>query len=410
MEYSKLSLLGQPNNHAVDFLLLAASVYVLDKLVLRKTAPDCWHREFSLLLPVSDIQTWDSVKRDIDGCISFLTGDSWNINFVSQESSLIRFEQPLILPPTSDAVCLFSGGLDSLIGAIDWLASNEQRILCVVGHHDGEIAGPFGDQQKLLEKLILEYPGRINPILLRVGHSKETLQGRERTLRGRSLLFVALGIFVASALGENVPLIIPENGTIALNIPLTPSRRGSCSTRTAHPYYLKMLGRILTGVGLTNTISNSLETKTKGEAVMQCLNCRLLEETAHLSVSCAKRGHPIHRTHAEAKGCGRCMPCIYRRAALHTIGLDDELYGDDICQGEINLADKGEKPNDLRACMTFLRRNPTIGEISSMLMASGSLDVDRLPDYAAIVQRAMDEIRTLLRDKATPEIKRFAGV
>lgn len=410
MEYSKLASLGQANETAMDMLLLAASVYALDKLVLRNNAPDCWHRKFVLRLPVSDAGTWGSVKNDLDYCISFLTGDSWDINFIAQEASLAHLNHPVILPQTSDAVCLFSGGLDSLIGAIDWLESNNGQHLCLVGHHDGQIAGTYGDQKNLLQKLKREYPERIADILVRIGHNNESTENREPSLRGRSFLFAALGIFVASALGPNIPLFIPENGTIALNIPLTPSRRGSCSTRTAHPYYLNMLRRVVAGVGLTNTFSNPLETKTKGEVVAQSLNQQLLEETAPLSVSCAKRGHRIHWTHREAKSCGRCMPCIYRRAALHTVGLDNELYGDDICQGEVKLDTDEKKSNDFRACLAFLMQNPTTAEISSILMANGSLDVRRLPDYTAVVQRAMNEIRTLLRDKATPEIKRLAGM
>ena len=410
LQYSKLASLGQPSACATDFLLLTAAVYALDKLVLRKNAPDCWHREFSVVLPVSDVSVWNAVKRDTDRCLSFLTGDSWNFIFVPQVSAALRLDYQTILPPTGDAVCLFSGGLDSLVGAIDWLELHNGRQLFLVGHHDEEMKGPLKDQKKILEKLNPQYPDRIEHILVRVGHRDELLKDRELTLRGRSVLFVALGIFVASALGSNIPLLIPENGTIALNVPLTPSRRGSCSTRTAHPYYLSRLRSVLTGVGLTNMFSNPLEYKTKGEAVAQCLNQQLLQETARLSVSCAKRGHPIHRTHSEAKSCGRCMPCIYRRAALHTVGWDHELYGDDVCQGEAHLDDKGEKLNDLRACLAFLRHNPTIAEISSMLMASGSLDVRYLPNYAAMVQMAMNEIRTLLRDKAIPEIKRLAGV
>lgn len=102
------------------------------------------------------------------------------------------------------------------------------------------------------------------------------------------------------------------------------------------------------------------------------------------------------------------MPCIYRRAALHTINLDDELYGDDICGGEIDIYENAEKANDLRACLAFLKRNVSISEMSMLLMANGSLDAVRLPSYAAMVQRTMDEIRVLLREKATPDILRMA--
>jgi hypothetical protein len=412
IEYSKLASLGQTNEIAIDFLLLAASVYNLDKLVLRNNAPDCWHRKFAVQLPVSNVRMWGSVKNDLDQCISFLTGDSWDVNFIAQEASLNHFNKTVILPQAGNAAALFSGGLDSLVGAIDWLESNNGHHLCLVGHHDGRIAGTYGDQNNLLEILKTEYSGRITDILVRIGHNSESTKERESSLRARSLLFAALGIFVASILGPNTPLFIPENGTIALNIPLTPSRRGSCSTRTAHPYYLYMLSRIFTKLGLTNPFINPLGLKTKGEAVQQCLNQKILKDTSEISVSCAKRGHPVHRTYtgSEAKSCGRCMPCIYRRAALHTVGLDNERYGDDICRGEVDISKTEAKSNDLRACFNFLRWNPSIDEISTMLIANGSLDVGQLPSYAAMVQRTMNEIRTLLHDKATRQIKRFAGV
>jgi len=44
-----------------------------------------------------------------------------------------------------------------------------------------------------------------------------------------------------------------------------------------------------------------------------------------------------------------------------------------------------------------------------MLMASGSLDVNSLSDCSSLVRRAMEEIRSLLRAKGTPAIKRLAG-
>jgi hypothetical protein len=171
-----------------------------------------------------------------------------------------------------------------------------------------------------------------------------------------------------------------------------------------------MLSNIFTELGLTNPFTNPFGLKTKGDAVRQCLNQELLKNTAGISVSCAKRGRKQHFSHHEANSCGRCMPCIYRRAALHTVGLDNELYGDDICRGEVNISETEAKSNDLRACFNFLRWNPSIDKISTMLIANGSLDVGQLPLYAAMVQRTMNEIRTLLHDKATRQIKRFAGV
>jgi hypothetical protein len=105
------------------------------------------------------------------------------------------------------------------------------------------------------------------------------------------------------------------------------------------------------------------------------------------------------------------MPCIYRRAALQSAGLDNELYGSDICAGEVDFNDtKTEGPADLRACLSFVQRNPSRREIATLLLANGSLDVIHLDSYADLVVRAFEEIRQLFRAKGTKELKRMAGI
>jgi hypothetical protein len=306
------------------------------------------------------------------------------------------------------AVCLFSGGLDSLVGAIDWLESDASESLVGVGHHDPAVPGPLSDQESLLEIVRPHYRFRLSPVLVGVGQSPS---GPEITMRSRSLVFIALGVLVASTLGDKTPVLIPENGTIALNVPLTPSRRGSCSTRTAHPYYLKRVQDWLDGIGLKHRLDNPYLGKTKGEVVAKCRNPTLLRAAAPLSVSCAKRGHKSTWTNKSAKGCGRCMPCIYRRAALHQIGLDDEPYGDDICQGDVDVTDRtSEAADDLRACLSFLLRHPSGKEIAKMLVASGPLPPLDALNHADTVHRAMDEIRNLFNDKGIAAIKQAAGL
>ena len=418
LQYSKLEQLPRPSPQATDFLLIASAIYALDKLVLRDRSEDRWTREFSLAVPVSDVAIWNRVKGRLEHCVSFLTGDHWRFEFLELQSALVRkvrrrhrARRQLLAPPNGDAVCLCSGGLDSLIGAIDWLESHADRKLLLVGHHDAQMGGPFTDQKELLKKLRTAYSGRVSSILVRIGHTDESVDKTEITLRSRSLLFVAIGTFAASALGLDRSLIIPENGTIALNVPLTPSRRGSCSTRTAHPHYLTGLADVLKNVGVMNGFTNPLERKTKGEAVSACLNRSLLAATARLSVSCAKRGHRVHWTHRDARACGRCMPCIFRRAALHTVGWDDETYGDDMCRGEGGLHNSGGKSgSDVRACLSFLNARHSVEGIASMLLASGSLDPSRLFEGAELIQRAMEEIRTLIREKGIAEVRRLAGV
>ncbi len=417
LKYSAFALLPKQGDAALDFFVVAAAVYAIDKLVMREDAKDLWTRDIVLTVPVKDTSKWNAVNADFTRCLSFLTGDIWTLNFTPRKSNLVRpspakkrrRSKPLVFP-TGDTVSLFSGGLDSLAGVIDWLEANPTKKLLLVGHHEADMPGPFTDQKTLRDKLLAAYPKRLHSVLARVGHTDEGTDDTEITLRGRSLIFIAMGIVAASALGASVPLLIPENGTIALNVPLTPSRRGSCSTRTAHPHYLSILSKVLASLGISNPISNPLRSKTKGEVLTACLNKKVLADTARVSVSCAKRGHPRHKTRPSAKHCGRCMPCIYRRAAMHAAGWDDEVYGDDICKGEIDVNAEGERPNDLRACLSFLKQNLPVDEVAALLMASGSLDPHTVDADAAMVLRTMDEIRALLRAKGTNEMKRRASV
>jgi hypothetical protein len=411
IQSSNLAALGNQSPTAQDFLLIAATVYAVDKCVPRESGPDSWTREFAVSIPVLEQSAWNAVRDELSSSLGFLTGDLWSLQFTKCKGSLIATkaakQQQLISSP-ADVISLFSGGLDSLVGVIDRLESNQNEKLLLVGHHDGDIPGPLSDQERLLEHLRPAYKGRLTSLLVRVGNSPG---GKEITFRSRSLIFLALGLYAGSAMGTDVPLLVPENGTISVNIPLTPSRRGSCSTRTTHPYFLKTLRLVLQRVGLRNPIINPLEWKTKGELVSQCKNPSLLKQVARLSVSCAKRGHKKNWRNRSAKGCGRCMPCIYRRAALHRSGLDDERYGLDFCRGEVDLSETDkEGPNDVRACFSFLNRPLSPQAVATLLLANGSLDVSRLSEYANLVFRAMEEIRVLIRDKGTREIRKAAGI
>ena len=401
----------RPTNQAVDFLFISAVIYCIDKLIPRSFAIDNWTRQLQVKIPVSDPDLWNQNANDFSEAISFLTGDIWQISFRKLDCSLVmpsKIRYNLFnIKTTPGAISLFSGGLDSLIGVIDWLERNPRKNLKLVSHYDPNVAGPKSDQDGLIKVLKDHYSNRITLVQVRVG---QTPPGKEVTFRSRSIIFIGLGIYAASLESENIKMIIPENGNIALNVPLTPSRRGACSTRTAHPFFLKSIDGILDKIGFTNRIHNPLALKTKGECVAECLNRTLLMQTVKLSASCAKRGHRKTWIRRTARQCGRCMPCIYRRAALHKIGCDDEIYGRDICNNEVDLDSSGLLADDFRAYVSLMSKNPTRKEISAMLLANGSLDIERLPEYGDVVFRALEEIRCLLRHKATPQVFRKAGI
>ncbi|GLS32583.1 hypothetical protein SAMN04488498_14819 [Mesorhizobium albiziae] len=137
------------------------------------------------------------------------------------------------IPPFDD-LALFSGGLDSLIGAIDALEDGRTPLLI---SHAGE--GATSDAQStIFDTLKTHYRGRaFDRLRLWMAFPDGFVRGSggENTTRGRSFLFFALGVFAGSGFEAPFTLKVPENGLIAVNVPLDPLRLGALSTRTTHP-------------------------------------------------------------------------------------------------------------------------------------------------------------------------------
>lgn len=396
---------------AADLLVLAACAYAADRMSDRECAADRWTRDISIEVPVGDPGLWTGTKDALQECLSFLSGDRWALAFSPRAVPLRdpagATKHRLARPFRADAVCLFSGGLDSFIGAIDWLDAHPQGHLLLVGHYDGDVAGPRSQQVALSKQLHGHYGQRFELVQFRAGADSA---GHDTSSRSRSLLFIAGGIAAAAHFGPNTPVLMPENGLIALNVPLTPSRRGSCSTRTAHPRFMDDMREILARLGIGNPLLNPIQDKTKGECVVACANQALLSAAANTSVSCSKAGRKDHWQRHTASSCGCCVPCIYRRAALHAAGLDNEVYGLDVCSGEVDLNETKRSGDDLRALLSFLRRNYSESEILRLLRGNGLPLGPGAGGAADLVGRGMDEVRTWVRAKGTPDMRARAGL
>ena len=225
----------------------------------------------------------------------------------------------------------------------------------------------------------------------------------EKNYRSRSLFFIGLGIY----LSPTDELIIPENGTISINYPLTPSRVSSLSTRTTHPYVLKNTQELLADLGLPTRIHNPYTFKTKGEMFIECANQAFLQSIYQDSVSCGKRGfRQYHFDNPNEKhNCGRCMPCIYRRAALNKASLDNENhYGNFITK----VSSVGN--NDLPALFSYLKRNIPLEKMKRDLLVNGNIEIHSLTEYAEMVLRSKQEVLQLFRDKGNRFVKSELGI
>ena len=332
----RLEQLGPVPEPHVDFVRLAVLVYLVDRTVPRTLRG--FERELDLVVPVADPDAWNACADEIAALLHLLSSDTWSLEFTGARPPRRRELAPA---HDSDLVLLFSGGADSLAGAL--IAHSEGRLPLLASHWDFSITG--GVQNRLADALDGLWHTRPERRQVKLGRratqirasqigSREKKFRKEGSSRTRSLLFLALGLAVAAV--NDADLWMAENGFASLNVPLTGERRAAFTTRTTHPGFLRDLAAVLRRLGLRVELFNPFEQLTKAEVFGRVIDSIGADNAARLlnsSHSCAKpdRGPDFPaETH-----CGACYGCLVRRAAFlgadltdTTIYLERELRGD----------------------------------------------------------------------------------
>ncbi|HHX61493.1 MAG TPA: hypothetical protein GX707_12410 [Epulopiscium sp.] len=392
-----------------DLLIIALSVFAVDKRIFRRRFQDCWTRELQVSIPVIELEKWNLVKEQLEEVLNFLSGDRWSIEF---RRSKFRYGKQKIenaskIEMDFDGVCLFSGGLDSFSGAIHLLEKNKR--ICFTGFREyGSLANRQTDLYNILKD---SYPEMESNLILFNGtpYAPEDIEKNkidippENTSRSRSLLFLAGALGIASLAEKNIPVYIPENGFIGINVPLTDSRKGSSSTRTTHLFFIRKLNEILAQVGILNRIENFYVYKTKGEIVAEIVNTKAFKKGAESTISCS---HPCHARYSKKStpmNCGYCYPCIIRKASMNSAGAEDGEYNieDAISIKFINenfkLASKGD---DLKAVLWSLNRYLTNKDnklyLKSLIMQTGELTDDEVSEAYRVYVDSMEEIKEMV--------------
>ncbi|HBF95494.1 MAG TPA: hypothetical protein DDW66_04280 [Porphyromonadaceae bacterium] len=404
------------NGIGFDVFLIGCFVYGIDILLPRKSfSVNGWSREIEVEFPVESLDLFNGGKNELEQLLSFLTGDYWQISFIQRDVTPLFVNTKKVYSndyrKSHKRISLFSGGLDSLIGVIDQLAKSKDRMV-LVSHYDATFKGAKSDQDKI-DKILYKKYSHYHLLQTRVDLEGYDINGNkintETTLRSRSFLFLCQAVFVASSIEDGKEILIPENGTISLNHPLTPSRRSSCSTRTAHPYYLIKVIDFISKLGLNHLIKNEYEMKTKGEMLEECIDNDILRATYKKSCSCAKRGtrKDIRDVMTGTNHCGICMPCIYRRVALHRIGMDDEVVGTNLFNPQKYPL---EKLPDVPAFLDYMRNPLSIEDIEKNLLINGTLPLNKVEQYASVVFRTRSQVIDWIKDKGSVEIKKKLGI
>jgi 7-cyano-7-deazaguanine synthase in queuosine biosynthesis len=388
-----------PNNTIYDLVNFALGIYTIDQVVSRQiNGFQGWSRNFIVNFPVHDPQLWNDVKEEFATYLSFLSGDKWEITF-RQNHETREFELPEDRNPENfSKVSLFSGGLDSFIGAIDLLSNEDKPFL--VSHYK---ISERKVQERLIDGLKEEFgPNNFDSQKFWVQpNQKNQSSEKENSSRARSFLFITLGIAVANCLGDDMELILPENGLISLNIPLTKSRLSSHSTRTTHPYFVDGLNKIFERLGIRNRIENPYRFKTKGQMITECLDREFLNQHISETISCSHPENSRFQGREPGLNCGYCVPCIIRQSAENAAGNISTSYaiGDVRQTPPLQNVKKG---SDYRAFKMGLQKLSSINSRHSLalqIIRSGPIpyeNPDELNDYISVYQRGMNEVSQFL--------------
>lgn len=372
-EQARARLPAPPSARAWDFLSIALAVFATDRFLLRSTAADGWTRQIAIEIDLADPDPWQPLKDRIAAALRFLTGDIWQVNFRGDGSRPPRWHPNL---SDRDCVCLFSGGLDSFIGAADLIDAGRSPILV------SQASPKEGPTQEYLAR--------------QLGLDQYRFEGKaierrappyEPSSRSRSILFLAYGVVAASALNADakpIQLILPENGLISINPPLYVRRLGSLSTRTTHPHFISQLQAILNDVGLNIDLVNPYRGKTKGEMLADCKS-QTVRKLAYGTYSCGK-GKRLNQH------CGRCVPCLIRRAAFQRAKVNDKTayWAED-------LSTHGTNDDVFAARLAIAQsRNRDVGRWAAQSGPLPHTAAERAV-YVDVVQRGLEELGVFLR-------------
>ncbi len=432
-----------------DLLVIATAVFAVDRKVPREkilgmnaeqyteqyTYNDNWTRNFEISIPVVELEKWNASKNKLQEFLDFLTGDEWRIDFRCTNSRYrsgkfstkkYKNSNQMVNNKDFDCVSLFSGGLDSFCGALSLLEKNKKVFFVTCMEH------------KLLKRRvnqIYEYVDRGYPRLNKEIYVFSARPKRpenvpfeflnkfsEDTSRSRSFMFMAVAIAVASIIKPKEGVYIPENGFIGINLPLTKSRLGSCSTRTTHVWALKKLNELLILLNIDIPVTNFYKYSTKGEIVKEFKDNNVFRQCVELTLSCS---HPTHGKGATTPiNCGYCYPCMIRRASLHKMGFDNTKYMEEYDSSfklSTTMINKYGNPysgraKDLVALLESLHNYETNTDkdyYKKKLIKMGNLTLEEIKEFDRVCQTSLEELKEMILDiseQNDPKLAEYIGI
>jgi 7-cyano-7-deazaguanine synthase in queuosine biosynthesis len=269
---------------------------------------------FQFVVPVRDPDHWSrsEVVERLCSTVGFLSDDKYRLEFQKiidppPSQAYLPFDEAAEASFTPRVIIPFSGGLDSLAGAIEEASAGNGRAVLVSHRASTKL---LDHQKRLFQKLSSRFAKKLLHVPLMVT-TQEHLPVKDYNQRSRSFLYAALACAVGHTLGVNHVRFF-ENGTVSINLPVSEQVVGSRATRTTHPRAIRDFSEFF-GAALESEIdiSNPYLWHTKRD-VIQAIVEQDCGDLINDSISCT-RVHEMTKLHTH---CGRCSQCIDRRFGI----------------------------------------------------------------------------------------------
>ncbi len=376
----------QPGIASWDFMTLALAVNAADHAVERNLSADGWTRVIELEVVLYEPAPFVQLTDEIQQTLRFLTGDFWHISFL--EGGYPPPVPKRRVVHDADCVSLLSGGLDSLVGALDLTAAGRSPIF--VSH----IAKGDSETQVFYARSL---DGGDRHLQWNQNIWLKPQRDGEGSTRGRSIVFFAFAALAADSHADatgraSIDVIVPENGLISLNVPLNAGRVGSLSTKTTHPVFMRRLQAIWSRLGIPANLQLPYAAMTKAEMLERCLDRSRLSELAGLSTSCGR--YAVYGL----QHCGRCVPCLVRRSAFLCSGITDTT-SKAYYFSDLKAAQPERGANDVAAVAAAVMK---VEESGVRAFTAGQFSAFASPServaFEGVVERGLAELGCLLRD------------
>ncbi|MCW3111071.1 MAG: Queuosine biosynthesis protein QueC, partial [Segetibacter sp.] len=239
-----------------DLLEVAGYVYAADRMIGRGATDSLeyhsWSRTLDFFIKVRDIEFWSNpeISKCLSDALTFVSGDqSYSFTFLPGgkdvgQRSLLDHEAIKLDKKENSIIGLFSGGLDSLAGALETLTKTDKNLILI--SHRSNSTGVAKIQKSIYNLLDRDFPGRIQyfPFYCNL-HGERAVEETQRT---RIFLYTAIAHSL-SILASEKEIHVFENGVTSLNFSKRADLINARASRTTHPKTLKLLEDFYSVVG-----------------------------------------------------------------------------------------------------------------------------------------------------------------